>query len=145
MPRYPKDPRQRQGKGSGAATVTVTAPRLGTRIPDPPASCEWSPATWEWWRAVWSSPVAEALYMDVDAHVLARLGNMYEKALTDDLPAAMHSQMTALEDRLGLSPVSRRRLGVFLTRQEESALDPPQVVALNDVRERYERMAAKAD
>lgn len=92
-------------------------------MPPPPAHRDWSPETVEWWRAVWGSPVAAALYLRSDAYPLARLGDLLETIRTGEASAAIMGEARQLEDRFGLSPASRRRLGVFVDHRTAGAID----------------------
>ena len=66
-------------------------------------------STRAWWEAVWRSPMAHA-YLDADALVLVRLAHMVDLASRGEANAALLSETRQLEDRLGLSPMARRRL-----------------------------------
>jgi hypothetical protein len=123
MGRYPKHPSDRRQGGNRASTTTVIAPHFGPDIPEPVGARDWSEDTFEWWRAVWSSPVAEALYLPGDAYPLVRLGNMLESIRTGEASAAVMGEARQLEDRFGLSPVARRRLGVFVDRRTAAEID----------------------
>ncbi len=124
MARYPKDPRTRLGKDTrGASSVVIETDGEPGFIPSPPPGRKWSAETVEWWRAVWGSPVAAALYLRSDAYPLARLGDLLETIHAGEASAALMGEARQLEDRFGLSPASRRRLGVFVDRATSGRID----------------------
>ena len=67
-------------------------------------------STREWWATLWRSPVA-AKYLDVDVVPLSRLAVLVDRAASGDLGERVLWELRLLEDRFGLNPVSRRRLG----------------------------------
>jgi hypothetical protein len=52
-----------------------------------------------------------APYLDVDVVPLSRLAVLVDRAGRGDLPERVLGELRLLEDRYGLNPVSRRRLG----------------------------------
>jgi hypothetical protein len=135
MGRYPKHPSERRSGGNRAHTTTVVAPNFGPQVPEPVGARDWSEDTLAWWRAVWASPVAEALYLPSDAYPLVRLGNLLEVIARGDASAAIIGEARQLEDRFGLSPVSRRRLGVFVDRGTAAGIDgTAAVLSLDEAR-----------
>jgi hypothetical protein len=88
--------------------VTIPAPPKRGRPPELGAG--FSPATRAWWRVVWASPMA-ALWQESDLYVVRRLARLVEREHAGELlGAGVLAQMSRLEDRLGLSPLGRRRL-----------------------------------
>jgi hypothetical protein len=83
-------------KGAGKA-----APRL----PSPGVL----PETVEWWETVWASPMA-AVWLEADVPALARLAGLVDRLHRGDSSSRLLSEIRALEDRFGLSPLARRRL-----------------------------------
>ncbi len=136
MGRYPKHPAERRSGGGRTSTTTVIAPHFGPQVPEPVGARDWSEETLAWWRAVWTSPVADALYLPGDAYPLARLGNMLESIRKGEASAAVMGEARQLEDRFGLSPVARRRLGVFVDRRTAAEIDgsASAVVSLDEAR-----------
>lgn len=66
-------------------------------------------ATREWWATIWASPMA-AVYLDADVPALVRLARLVDLQHRGEMTAAVLSEIRQLEDRFGLSPLSRRRL-----------------------------------
>lgn len=143
MPRLPKDPRaSRRSPRKGTQTVVVPAAPAITAPPSPTSALEWSPAVASWWDLVWSSGVAAALWQPADAPLVSRLGDLLELAHRGEASAALLGEARQLEDRLGLSPMARRRLGVFTDGQPLAGeLDDPDGLALvTEQRERWLRV-----
>lgn len=69
----------------------------------------WLKSTRDWWRVIWSSPMA-SVYLAADVPALLRLAEMVEERARGTLGATESVAMTALEDRFGLSPKARRAL-----------------------------------
>jgi hypothetical protein len=67
------------------------------------------PATREWWKIVWASPMA-TIWLDADVPALVRLANMIDLVNQGSTKGDVIRGIMALEDRFGLSPLSRRRL-----------------------------------
>lgn len=104
-------------------------------------------STRAWWRTVWDSPMS-VVWLDADLPALVRLAQMHDLtarqfaivregptpvlrdldervvAVTFESPvtAALLAEMRQIEDRLGLSPLSRRRLQWEVAHAQE-ALD----------------------
>jgi len=108
----------------------------GGKVDPPPAPSGLLKATREDWSGFWASPLA-SLVIPADLPALRRLFTLYDERLRayqgyrkgrlvagsmgqpvlNPLFAAMKSadaEIRALEDRLGLSPIARLRLGVAL-------------------------------
>jgi hypothetical protein len=51
-----------------------------------------------------------AVWIDADVPALVRLAELREALAVEPGKAALHAQVNALEDRLGLTPGARRRL-----------------------------------
>jgi hypothetical protein len=75
------------------------------------------------WAEWWSSPMASA-WIDADQVALRRAVRLVDAEARGDTSAS--APLTALEDRLGLSPMARRRLQWEVERSRE----PAPVVAL---------------
>ena len=90
--------------------VRLPAERQVARIPPLAGEESFSPSTRAWWETVWSSPMASQ-YLDVDVVPLTRLAVLVDRAGRGELPERALGELRLLEDRYGLSPVSRRRLG----------------------------------
>ncbi len=59
---------------------------------------------------VWASPMAHA-WLDADVPGLVRLAGLMERSRAGvDTPLTVLTEIRALEDRYGLSPMARRRL-----------------------------------
>lgn len=111
MGRQPKPPelRQRRNKAPSAATIGNT-PNPRAKVPPLPriTKLRWRAQTREWWRDVWTSPMA-ARFLPSDRHALNRLAvlvNQFWAAPTALLANAIRSD----EARFGLTPLDRWRL-----------------------------------
>lgn len=91
--------RQLPAEGTGRP-----APELGVRE-DP----GWLESTREWWTGIWASPMASA-WLDSDVPELRRLASMVDTAARRPELAGLHTQISLLGDRFGLSPKGRRAL-----------------------------------
>ena len=92
------------------ASVRRILPSQGPdSVPELPGRSKMLASTRAWWEAVWCSPMAHA-YLDADARVLMRLAQMIDLASRGKANAALLTETRQLEDRLGLSPMARRRL-----------------------------------
>lgn len=106
----PKPPGQRRRRNKAPAAVRLPAePVKRTKAPTLEGADVLLPSTLEWWRLVWSSPVA-AQYLDVDVPALSRLAVLMDRAARGELGERVLGELRLLEDRFGLNPVSRRRL-----------------------------------
>lgn len=117
----PKDPstRQRRNRSSTSALLSANpdavVPPLGFRV---------LKRTQEWWRDVWTSPMASE-YDDTDRHglaMLAMLVDSYWRAVRGDDgdPLKIMAEIRQQSQRYGLSPIDRRRLQWEIERTEEA-------------------------
>lgn len=72
------------------------------------------------------------VWVDADLDSLLRLAHMKDIVSRRPEVAALHAQITALEDRLGLSPAARRKLQWEIAQAEEA--DDEEEEALAPVR-----------
>jgi len=117
----PKDPsvRARRNKTSTAATLKAD-PRA--TVPDLPKRGGWHEQTVEWWRDVWSSPMAPEFDAS-DRHglnMLAILVDDYWTAESSRERMALAAEIRQQSQRFGLSPIDRRRLQWEIERTEEA-------------------------
>lgn len=112
MPATPKPPGARVRRNQGqqqwrqldASGCTAKAPALPAKKP------AWLKLTRDWWAAIWASPMANA-WLPSDVPTLVRLARIIEAINRDeDGSAGLLAEARQLEDRFGLSPLSRRRL-----------------------------------
>jgi len=102
-------PRGQKGAAKGGWTTLPAAedfkrpPNLPTRRP------RWLKGTRDWWARLWASPMATT-YVAADVEPLIRLATFVECFRRGELGATELAQMTALEDRFGISPKARRGL-----------------------------------
>lgn len=118
MPPLPKHPsvRRRRNKSTSAATLTLVHDVEAPELPD---TVTWLPATLDWWRDVWASPMAPE-YDDSDRHglfILALLVNAFWTEPTKELAGEIRLQRQAF----GLSPLDRRRLEWEVERGESAS------------------------
>jgi hypothetical protein len=107
VPPTPKPPGQRRRRNAGQ-TQWKELPAGGRKGDPPPLpDDEWLDSTLEWWKTIWTSPMA-TIWVEADVDPLSRLAR-----LKDDFDRGERAQTTAiqnLEDRYGLSPKARRQL-----------------------------------
>lgn len=118
MPPSPKPPGQRRRRNAGQSQWRQL-PAEG-RAGDPPAlpDRDWLPGTLEWWARAWASPMATA-WVEADLDALFRLAELKDTASRRPEIVSLHAQITALEDRLGLTPKARRALQWEISQAEE--------------------------
>ncbi|MFG3639096.1 hypothetical protein ACGF3C_02330 [Micromonospora sp. NPDC047762] len=108
MPQPPKhDPTRRN-----ARVGPVMLPAEGRKDDPPvwPLPGRMSPAEREAWAQLWSTPQAVAWEQMGWTRTVARYCRVMVEAEKHDASAALLAQVTALEDRLGLTPKSMRLL-----------------------------------
>lgn len=109
MPAQPKPPGQRRRRNAGQSQWRQL-PAEG-RVGDVPAlpDYDWHEETLAWWESAWSSPMA-TVWLDSDFDALVRLARLKDADARGEGSVAALAQITALEDRFGLSPKARRAL-----------------------------------
>lgn len=121
MPGVPKDPGQRRRRASGQAQWKQL-PETGSGRKAPPLPRRtggWLVATKNWWASIWASPMS-AMWLDADVPELHRMAAMVDSVTRRPEQVALQAQITALADRFGLSPKSRRMLQWEITRANEN-------------------------
>ena len=121
MPPLPKPPgaRTRRNVAQGRWRTLPPAepfkrpPKLPARRP------AWLKETREWWRVVWSSPMA-SVWIEADVLALVRLAEMFDARARGTLSATEVPAMLALEDRFGLNPKARRALQWEVAQADQS-------------------------
>lgn len=113
----PKPERQRRRRNGRRETSPKAQ---GRRAPRLPTGCGW-PKPWrDWWRSVWSHPLAEMWSEALDYPAVFRLGCLYQSLEELDEPsAALLAQVARLEAELGLTPAARRRMYLSLGRKDD--------------------------
>ena len=110
MPGPPPKPAS-QRRRRNATTAPVTLPTGGTKrkVPELPLKRPLA-ATRTWWRTIWASPMS-AVWLEADVPGLVRLAELVDLSNREGAtPLTAMSEIRALEDRYGLSPLARRRL-----------------------------------
>jgi phage terminase small subunit len=107
----PPPPKTRKRRPSGKAVVLPAEPPK-RRQPRCPSGL--GDDAREYWAAIWASPMS-IQYQDADAYGIRRLVTIYDQIIgmqKDGNPryATLAEELRQLEDRYGLSPMSRRRL-----------------------------------
>lgn len=102
----PKNPAQRRRRNAAPPVTKIDASAQVAAPPTPPGMNE---RATELWAELWSDPVA-VIWETCDRSAVARLCRFRAAEETGDAGGVMLAQITALEDRLGLSPMARRRL-----------------------------------
>jgi len=109
MPAQPKPPGQRRRRNAGQSQWRqLPAEGRSGAAPDLP-DLDWLDETREWWETIWASPMATA-WQPADVDALVRLARMRDADARGEGSTTALAQITALEDRFGLSPKARRAL-----------------------------------
>jgi hypothetical protein len=108
--------RQRRNKTTTAATLTavhaVRPPKLPDRVDDEGSPVEWHAQTLQWWKDIWSSPMAPE-FLKSDIHglfLLAELEDMFHRAPSPSQKIELAKEIRLQRQAYGLSPIDRRRL-----------------------------------
>jgi hypothetical protein len=96
-----------------------------TKGPNLPGAARYSKSTRDWWATVWRSPMA-AIWLEADVPALVRLATLNELLEQGEATAMVLAEIRQLEDRFGLSPMSRRRLQWEV---EQAGVEPKPVAA----------------
>lgn len=129
MPPLPKPPalRQRRNRSSTAATLPSVEDAAKNEVPPlyPRAATEnWHPRVRAWWDGIWKSPMASE-WLEADV-----LGLVYRTAeLQQDFwtskdaqgRVAVEVRIAKNEEKLGLSPIDRRRLQWEIEKGEQAS------------------------
>lgn len=116
-PPKPAHLRQRRNKTTTQATLPSEAASKRRKVPalpkrDNPAE-KWHPRVLDWWKAVWTSPMAgEYLGPDMKGG-LYLLAELHQRRWTEKDTrslVSLASEIRQQEVRFGLSPIDRRRL-----------------------------------
>lgn len=164
-PPKPAGQRRRRNAPAAGASVLEAPARRPAKLP---GSKEMLPATRAWWRTIWASPMASR-WTPADEPALVRLAHLKDltdrelRGWTDRLmvgdleldenrPGLVHvilagprvsvqllAEMRQLEDRLGLTPMARRRLGWELPGDEDRAAATAPPDELEARRDRFAR------
>lgn len=102
----PKNPAQRRRRNAAPPTTKIDP---AAKVKAPPVPPGMSERAAELWAEIWADPVA-VIWETCDRSAVARLCRFRAAEEAGDAGGVMIAQITALEDRLGLSPVARRRL-----------------------------------
>jgi hypothetical protein len=110
MAPIPKPPGTRRRRNAAPAPTKLRADQTTREgVPPLPEASSFLPSTREWWKTIWSSPMA-TIWLDADVPALVRLAFLVDTASRGDARGYVLRAIQALEDRFGLSPLSRRRL-----------------------------------
>jgi hypothetical protein len=92
------------------ATVGVVRLPAASKVKAPPLPLKGaSKAARDWWSIAWASPMA-SVWLEADVPGLVRLASLVDRVAKGDAPMTVLTEIRALEDRFGLSPLARRRL-----------------------------------
>jgi hypothetical protein len=120
----PNPPGQRRRRNATTAPVTLPASRSRSKVPPLPLKRA-TAATKAWWRTIWTSPMA-TVWLEADVPGLVRLAELVELGHREGAtPLAAMSEIRALEDRYGLSPLARRRLQWEIEQAGGTSSDEP--------------------
>jgi len=106
----PKHHSQRRRANASAGVTTLPAAGRSGKRPALPLKGASKEAR-EWWATAWASPMA-AVWLAADVPGLVRLATLVDRAAKEgeSTPMTVLTEIRALEDRYGLSPLARRRL-----------------------------------
>jgi hypothetical protein len=106
--RLPKPPsqRRRQNRIAGERVIPADAKREAM----PELVGDYTDETRRWWQQVWKSPIA-TMYLDCDTPGLELIAMLVDRVNRGTASAALLGELRQREDRYGLNPLSRRRLG----------------------------------
>jgi len=132
----PKPPAQRRRRNKPPETLKITAPEA-PEIPELPFVGTPQPFTLRWWETVWRSPMASR-YVDGDVPALIRLAQLVDSVARGQSNAQEMAEIRQLEDRFGLNPMARKRLGWEVIDDEpaEGVEHPPNVTDLKKWQQR---------
>lgn len=125
----PAEIRQRRNKKAGATTF-VDDKKPIEDIPklQNPDKRKFHRLTKEWWKRIWTSPLARGYY-DTDIDGLARLALLVDEFYKDPGRKDLMSEIRLQEARFGLSPADRSRLQWEIAKQDETE-DPQKKTAM---------------
>lgn len=143
--RKPASQRRRRNAYPGEATL----PAEGRQEPAPPLPeglGPWVDSIVRWWETIWASPMATQWHA-TDELALVRLATLMQASLVDgDTKAAAEARQ--LEDRYGLSAMSRQKLGWQIAGEAPDAETPADrggdVVSIGSARREDPRGALSA-
>ena len=144
MPVPPKPAERRQRRNRPAEVGLVLAPPVTAELPAPPR--ELLADTVRAWEGFWRSPLATVVTLETDLPALERLFTLYDErcrayrafrrarvvegsqgqAVLNPLGRQMlayDAEIRQLEDRFGLTPMARLRLGVQLGAAQRTLAD----------------------
>jgi hypothetical protein len=124
----PKNPAQRRRRNAAPPTTKID-PTAHVKAPPTPAMM--SERAGELWVELWSDPVA-VIWETCDRPAVARLCRFRAAEEAGDAGGVMLAQITALEDRLGLSPMARRRLQYEIDKAAGATASAPAAPAKDD-------------
>lgn len=115
----PKHPSQRRRRNKPPVPPRTLKGQAVTGIPELPGD-NWNDFAREYWETIWTSPMAVAgVYIKADIPALIRLAQLANRVGEGTIGTSALGEMRQLEDRFGLSPLSRRRLQIDITLPDE--------------------------
>jgi P27 family predicted phage terminase small subunit len=150
VPPKPSERRQRRNAPSAAIVALPVQPMV---LPDAPGGV--LSVTRQRWQAFWRSPLAGAVAVDSDLPALERLFSLYdererayrayrrERLVTGSqgqtvlhplgrMMGVMDSEIRQLEDRFGLNPLARARLGITIGEAARTLADMNRMLEEDD-------------
>lgn len=124
----PKPASQRRRRNAAPPTTKIDPAAQVKAPPLPPGMGERAA---ELWVEAWSDPVA-VVWETCDRPALARLCRFRAEEEAGTAGGVMLAQITALEDRLGLSPMARRRLQYEIDKAAGATASAPAAPASDD-------------
>jgi hypothetical protein len=105
----PKHPSQRRRRNKPPVPPkSIPRNAKAKRIPALPGK-GWNAFAREYWKLIWTSPMSTT-YLPADKPALVRLTQLANRVGEGTIGIGALGEMRQLEDRFGLSPLSRRRL-----------------------------------
>ena len=109
MKTTPKPPGQRRRRNKDAPKWVTLPDGSRSKVPQMPGGTKATSAARSYWRTLWASPMA-AMYQEADKFRIARAATLHSLALAGEAKATELSELRAIEDSLGISPLARRKL-----------------------------------
>lgn len=124
----PPKPKAQRARGNKTMGASLPKEGSGRAAPILPGEDELSAYARNYWQIIWASPMA-AVYLDADIPALTRLTELVHvwSLLKEN---AVLMEIRQLEDRFGLSPLSRRRLEWEIS---QANAKPEEVTPISDV------------
>lgn len=124
----PKHSAQRRRRNAAPEVTKIDA---SARVAAPPMPPGLDDRAAEWWAELWAEPIA-SVWEKCDHGAIARLCRYRSLDERDEATSTQISQMTIIEDRLGLTPMARRRLQYEFDKAAGATASAPAAPAMDE-------------